>query len=403
MRLLLPLLIALGAGAEIREAWLELDEPGTVVPAGADGWLEVRGRAGVGSRRGHDLVIALDLSASTWLASGVDVDGDGHLGRASGKVRQLQRRNIQTRRLERTDYSTDPDDSTGAALVAAARALVEDLDPRTRVALVDFAESAEVAAPLGASPEALRTVLDEIAERGTTRGGQTDFAAAIRSAVALLGSPDGIEGRTRTLLLLSDGHPTFPAPPSEARAQALAAAYEASAAGVRIFAFALGPEAQRALPVFKRLAALTDGRMRASEKPGDVLVLLPRTRLAGIARLTVENRTTAAEGSAVRLFPDGSFDGFVRLAPGANEILVRAEAETGESAEATRQVHFAPREPRDAEEARQRQQELEALLRSLRVRTAESELRLEIERVRERWGRELELEAEARRADPEAQ
>lgn len=391
---LLPLLLlALAGPGAAEEVWLEVDGPEPAVA----GWLELSGRGGVGSGRAHDVVVALDLSSSTWLASGVDVDGDGHVGRVSGRVQQLRRRSIQTTRIERIHYSSDPDDTTAAALVAAARVLVGELDARrSRVALVDFAESAQVAAPLGSSREALEQALDAIAERSTTRGGDTSFAAAIEAGLELMRSPEEPEAgaRTRSLLLLSDGYPTHPAPPSAARAAALEAAWNAQQAGVRIFAFALGPEARRALPVFQRLASLTGGETRSSQVPGDALALLPRARLSGIERVTLENRTTGAQGSAVRLFADGRFDGWVPVVAGENQILVRAETADGQAAEVVRRVVFTEAEAETAEEREAGERAREALMERLRARTVETELQLEMDRRRRALQRELELEAE---------
>ncbi len=377
--------------------WLDLEAPAEQsVQSLPAPWIEVRGRAGLGPRRPHDVVLALDLSASTWLASGVDVDGDGEVGRMSGRVRQLLRRDVQTTRLERTHFSSDPDDSRGAALVLAARRLVDRLDlDATRVGLVDFAESAKVSAPLGVDAAALKTALDEIALRGTTRGGQTNFAAAIRAGVEMLREPNGPEPRTRTLMLLSDGHPTSPPPGSLARAEARNAAVEAGAAGVRIFAFALGDEARRGLRLFEELAATTGGSLQVTPRPGDILLDLPRTQLAGLRAVRVRNRSSEQEASALRLFADGSFDAFVPLVPGLNRIVARVEAENGSRVEVERQVEYAPGEAQGVEAQRRQQEALRSLLEELRVRTVQAELQLEMERQRrEQTGRELELEAE---------
>ena len=71
---MVPLLtLALASGAVAQAPWIELEAPGDAAEArSAIAWLAVGGRAGVGEERGHDVVVALDLSASTWLASGVD-------------------------------------------------------------------------------------------------------------------------------------------------------------------------------------------------------------------------------------------------------------------------------------------------------------------------------------------
>ena len=61
--------------------WLDVEYPGDeervteLIPL-----LEVRGRAVAGPVTPYDLVIALDLSASTLLPAGDDIDGDGIVG-----------------------------------------------------------------------------------------------------------------------------------------------------------------------------------------------------------------------------------------------------------------------------------------------------------------------------------
>jgi hypothetical protein len=45
--------------------------------------------------------------------------------------------------------------------------------------------------------------------------------------------------------------------------------------------------------------------------------------------VSLRNATTGGQAEAVRAFPDGSFDGYVRLAPGQNRIEVVARMEDG--------------------------------------------------------------------------
>jgi hypothetical protein len=87
----------------------------------------------------------------------------------------------------------------------------------------------------------------------------------------------------------------------------------------------------------------------------------------------------------VRTFPDGSFDGYVRLAPGENRIEVVARMEDGREARAARTVVLVrPKEPSAEERAA-----AEMLLDALRVRTIETELGV---RARQRAPQERELE-----------
>ncbi len=388
----------LGAGAAPREqaAWISLEAPHEeAVVHGPAAWIELRGRAGLGERTHHDLVILLDLSSSTWLASGADVDGDGEVGRTRGRVRQLLRRNVQTTRLDRTHYSSDPDDTVRAAEAAAARRLVEKLDPaHTRTALVEFDEAPRVSAPLGSPRETLLAALDAIEQEGYASAAGTDFGAALREATRLL-SAGGDGRRQRRILLLSDGEPTLPVSERRARAEAAAAAREAAARGIRVDCFALGSD-EHELDAFREIAELTGGTLTRTAEPGDILAVLPRVRLAGVDELTIENRTAQAPARAQRLFADGSFDGFAPLVPGPNELYVRAGSRDGAVAELTRVVSFDPREVTGPAEARRAREQMEHLLERLEQRTVEAELRRELEEARrEAQRRELELEAEA--------
>ena len=67
--------------------WLGLSKPSPgATHTGPTALAFVRGRAGTGVGGRHDVVLVLDFSGSTLLASGADVDGDGEVGRASRRV-----------------------------------------------------------------------------------------------------------------------------------------------------------------------------------------------------------------------------------------------------------------------------------------------------------------------------
>jgi hypothetical protein len=74
------LLAASGARAE--RVYVEVDAPhsGDLVREPM-ALVEVRGWVGTGLRGVHDVMLVVDLSASAFRASGVDVDGDGVIGR----------------------------------------------------------------------------------------------------------------------------------------------------------------------------------------------------------------------------------------------------------------------------------------------------------------------------------
>ncbi|MBW2448064.1 MAG: hypothetical protein JRG83_19385 [Deltaproteobacteria bacterium] len=82
----------------------------------------------------YEVMIAIDVSQSTKMASGADVDRDGVIG--VNPHLEL----IPPGTFPDDVLSTDTDDSILAAEVAAANALLEGLDPgRVRVGLLTFA------------------------------------------------------------------------------------------------------------------------------------------------------------------------------------------------------------------------------------------------------------------------
>jgi hypothetical protein len=115
--------------------------------------------------------------------------------------------------------------------------------------------------------------------------------------------------------------------------------------------------------------------------------------LAGLAELRIENRTSGQAARALRTFPDGSFDAFVPLEAGRNEIRVTAVATDGSRAALDRAVVYRPDVAQGPAGAALREEQ-QALLAELRRRTREVELWAEVERGRGVQLRELELEAE---------
>jgi Mg-chelatase subunit ChlD len=374
-------LLLAGAAPAGESVWLEVSLPSAgAIEVGPIGLAEVVGRAGSGGLAGHDVVIAIDVSGSTATASGADVDGDGRVGRASSRAREAWR-NFNPRWL-----SSDAGDSILAAELVAARRLVELLDPATtRAGIVTFSGSAEVAAALGSDRAELDSALDALAE--TFGSGATHLADAIRISTDLLGDGgrDGPAGpRQRSILVLSDGYPTEPAPESAAEGASLEAARAAARAGVRIYSYALGLKEIRTGDVFEQIAALSGGRLAHVARPGDIVHELVRVDLARVAEVRAENRTSGAVARAVRVFPDGSFDGFVALVPGDNAIAITARGHDGSETTQERVVRFDRRGPVDATEAERFDARLSQLLRRLRDRSVETALRTEIEAQRVR-------------------
>ncbi|NJO38424.1 MAG: VWA domain-containing protein, partial [Rhizobiales bacterium] len=115
------------AGALSTTLKLEIEEPkdGSIVGTAEGAFLAGRAIALLGEFKRFDVMIVIDTSDSTRAASGADINGNGIVGAGglSGIFKQ-----------------TDPGDSILAAEIAAAKRVVESLDPRnTRVGVVTFA------------------------------------------------------------------------------------------------------------------------------------------------------------------------------------------------------------------------------------------------------------------------
>jgi hypothetical protein len=402
------LLAACAAGGARAQGFLELDAPSAAETESPLPLFEVKGHAGARATRGHDVIIAIDVSDSTTASSGRDLDGDGPAGRTDPALWRDVAARVPDPALLKPLAELDLDDSVLFAELAAAGALVERVDPRSlRIGIVVFSDHARVAAPLGSRRERLRAVLDDLRRGGfwsELKG--TNFAEAIHASLAELRPPPPPvdpdadpkdappprppPAREASILLLSDGTPTRPVHGTRAQQFSVEAAQDAAVAGVRVYPFALGTEAEPALEIYAALAAVTGGRFERIDRPGDAVARLRTVDLADLSSLAVENATSGQAGRALRVFPDGAFDAFVPLEPGPNRLRVTAVAADGARAAVERTVVYRPGAAGDAAlDAQQR-----ALLDELRRRTREVELWAEIERGRSFQVKELELDME---------
>ena len=349
--------------------------------------VEVRGVAGAGRSLYYDVALILDLSTSTRLPSGVDVDGDGHIGVSDPEISGQYWGSAAPEKL-----CDDLGDTIAAAEIQAARRLIKVLDPEhTRVALIAFGDRGQLEAPLGTTPEGLGKALDVLDGKHGWYGG-TNYSSALRTALdALMDPAVARPDALRTILFLSDGFPTMPIPPkTRPEAEARAAATAAARVDARIFAFALGPEAIKGKAVLTALAERTNGGLELLERPGDVLFHLPLVELSQIAEIRMENAKGGRPGRAIRLFPDGGFDGFVPLDPGANTLRITAVSVSGATGVAERTVVYEPTHG----EGRRLELEVERLRTLLRDRTVEIELNAEIKRERAERRKRLKIEVE---------
>jgi len=72
-------------------------------------------------------------------------------------------------------------------------------------------------------------------------------------------------------------------------------------------------------------------------------------RLTGLESLELRNLRSGEAGRAVRIFPDGSFDAYVALLPGANPVELVATVEGGRQVELRRTLSYRrPEHPSEA-------------------------------------------------------
>jgi hypothetical protein len=350
---------ALASSARAERVYLEVDVPrsGDAVHEPIN-LVEVRGWAGTGLRGKHDVVIVLDRSGSTFRASGVDVDGDGVVGRQyPGEPPE-----------EIMLWTSDFGDTIVSAETLAARRLVERLDPETtRMAILTFGGNTKVEAPLGSSRAQLLAALDALPPWPNENG--TNIYGALETAIDAFETAPAEPGvtRQREILLLSDGVPTSPpVPPGAAQRISVHAARNAARAHARIYAYALGPTAAVARDRFDEIVRANGGELLVLDQPGDIVEFVPYLSWTSIAKVRLENTTNGEAGRAVRLFPDGSFDGFAPLQQGRNELRLTATSQQGTEASATCWVSFDKTIPDPEKLARFR--------KMLEVRAIETEL-----------------------------
>jgi len=371
---------------------------------------EVRGRAiALGNRpQSFDVMLAIDVSASTQHASGADVDGDGKIGEdphlglyAPGEFPD-------------DVYSTDPDDTILNAEVTAARALLDGLAAgRTRVGLVTFSgevdletsrqksrnqQDAQLQVALTDDFSQVHAALDRVLARGPH--GATNFAAGIRLATRELAGLSGAvsvpaPGAQRVMLFLTDGLPTFPhglatvQDPGDLEA-AVAAARVAHSAGIRINTYAIGTSALARPMGATEVARATLGTFTPVIEPAGIVAALQSVSFSNVEDIAIVNLTLREDTPDVRLNPDGSFVGYVPVQEGVNRLLVNAVSSNG--SETNVELSF------DFKLAKSEGRMLERDLANLRELNRNLLLHMEAERIkrekrRQRVEKELEIRA----------
>jgi hypothetical protein len=334
---------AIGAGAEV-----PLRAPGTpaielVAPSSGEKIRRlvplalVKGRVGWLELFDSDVVLAIDQSNSALLASGLDVDGDGNVGRTRSWAKNGGGKGTAHQR-----WTSDRGDTVLAAELAAANALIEGLAARrNRLALLTFTDAVRVRAGLG-DPAAARAALARI--RPVVDWTGTNHARALAISDDLLGSPEPEDARSRlrAVLLFSDGRPTAPDGDYWSSQRALRRARELGERGIVVYTIAFGEDSDP--EYLDRLARASGGALLS---PRDLRALAsepPRTR-SEPHELVVENLTAHDAARAVRTLPDGSFDAIVPLVEGENVLEVRALFAGGLRATARASVRYERPDP----------------------------------------------------------
>jgi Mg-chelatase subunit ChlD len=403
----LSLAVAAPAPASDVQVAVEFPVDGSVVGESTCG-LFVAGRAQARERalQRFDIAVVIDTSGSTVGPSGADIDGDGQRGQG-----YLPRNNF------------DPADSILAAEVAAARRLLDQVDRRlTRVAVVTFSgyprdtvpmgqrhgRNAITRQPLTYDYERVEKALDRILADGP--GGGTHMAAGIERATGELLGQDGFDSKAdpkarKVVLFFTDGQPTLPYidnPAGNVRA-VLEQASRARLNTIRIYSFALGPEALDGPMASLDMAEKTGGTFVPVRNAGDVVEVVGAVDFTELSGVKLRNKTTGREADPFRATADGGWGGLVRLAPGRNRLEVVARAPDGGEARRQVTVRLVPGAnpaPVPAAFSYQRNRLLEECLREMRrrregieaerVQAVRKELAIEIEKERKRARRRAE-------------
>jgi Mg-chelatase subunit ChlD len=356
-----------------------------------------------------EVVIVLDVSGSTEYPSGMDIDGDGVLG-------ETQRSPVSS---QPDTANTDPDDSVLAAEVAAARALLDGLDPsRVHVGVVSFSgevdpmtqrrtgrgDDALLEQALTPDYTSVRRSLDAVLLRGPNGG--TNMEAGVKLALReLAGLPGAVSvprpHAKKVILFLTDGKPSLPfglanVEDKEDMLAAIDAAQLAKVAGVMMNVYGLGPLAIDYPVAATEMAKATGGIYTPVRRPGDIVALLSGVSFANVEDVVAVNLTLMewAGPNDILLSPDGSFSGFVPVRPGMNRIRVSALASDGSRGSTEFDLAFAQQGMTDLELSAERD----------RIRQRNREIQLKLERDRQnafrKQERERVLEIEVEKAKP---
>lgn len=283
----------------------------------------IRGRVSLDTTTGWDVYIVVDSSGSTAGASGLDLDGDGHVGQGDWR------------------NNSDPDDSTlRAELEAVRRALVAWQGMDVRVALEEYSavipippgephEQGRIRTVVGLTPDfdAIRAGLLTIGSAGSV--GATDYGGALAELAAEY-DRSGTPSRKPVAFYLSDGKPTFPRYPFDATEPP---DIEHAMNGAQLLADRRLPVHTLEIGVFddigvlQGIADLTSGQLLSGLVGTGLLDSIASVALDGFEIVRLDNVTAGTAGPA-SLNPDGTFEATVDLESGSNDVVLTATLST---------------------------------------------------------------------------
>jgi hypothetical protein len=316
--------------------------------------VRVSGRAGSLPFFESDVVLLIDHSTLAALASGIDIDGDGVTGRNRMSVTQWEPLAPRA-----PLWTTDSGDTLQEMELRIARALVGRLaDRKNRVGLVSFTfrarpggavivrltEKSGVSVPVG-EPDAVLAALADFPQAQEHRW--TNLTRLIDRGVELLdaASPDSEPARSRAIVLLSLGEPSAPNGVGWSARSSVVSAGDLQERGVTLWVV---PLRRADTPFLSELASESGGQLLPLDQL-DAQFSAPIPSDLRPRELEIENVTSHARATNLRVFPDGRFDAMVPLEPGSNTLEIRAVLADGQHEAIRRVVHYeaAPAEPTD--------------------------------------------------------
>ncbi len=344
-----------GGGFGATEIHVSNPKPGETI-SDADGNAEIEGSVWIGGLAGaqYDVVIAIDTSAAE--------SGDQH------------ETALEKAPSARAPAQPSPSDPL-AAQVRAAREFVDAIRDRlgdVRVGIVSFPGLEESAAsgavapggagstgesreplarrelPLSDDHAAIQRALDRVI--GRKRAGPMSFTDGLSLAVdELFRPPDwpgaARPGARRIVMLSADGSGGFPFGPSaqadrDFRERNVERARSASQRGVALHLFALGGISEKP-PAFidamlaNRASSFT--RVTSPERAG---FFADRVSMPYLEALSIHDAATEQLTGFLSFTSDGRFAASVPLAPGENQLIVRAQTSDGDVREDSLTLNF---------------------------------------------------------------